>query len=88
MAAFSLSHKDTSSHSLPQAATLLSLPHPIQPRGTDGLLPFSAGENGPHGAGLFCQAQFTCGGAVGSAVRTDCGGAEASGLAGVRCEGG
>lgn len=84
MAAFSLSDKDTSSHSLPQAATSLLLPHPTQPRVADELLLFS-----PQGRlGTLAKAWLTCGGAVGSGVRTDCGGAEASGLAEVGCEGG
>lgn len=38
--------------------------------------------------GTLAKAWLTCGGAVGSGVRTDCGGAEASGLAEVGCEGG
>lgn len=38
--------------------------------------------------GTLAQAWLTCGGAVGSGVRAGCGGAEASGLAEVGCEGG
>lgn len=41
-----------------------------------------------HTFALWLWQLFLCGGAVGSGVRTDCEGAEASGLAGVRYEGG
>jgi hypothetical protein len=46
------------------------------------------GQKGSPGTALLsCQAWLTCGSTVGSGMRTDRGGAEASGFVEVRCEG-